>query len=151
MDAGEAYQLLGIDDRTTEDSLIEAVFQVRVSENPSALDTYQKALRTIAEDRNSVTLLQLVGLTQPGAASSEWPVGLHNIGNTCYLNSLLQFFFTVSGLRNTVLDFEDVKMDLSEESLLKKQISARRVNLKEIQRSQNCKSAPMRYILAYKI
>lgn len=140
MDAGEAYQLLGIDDRTTEDSIIDTVFHMRAQENPSSTTSYQKALRTIAEDRNSAMLLHSVGLRQHGApASVEWPVGLQNIGNTCYLNSLLQFFFTVSGLRDVVLDFDNVKMDLSEESVNKKQVSARRVNVKEIKRSQNCK------------
>lgn len=141
IDIGEAYQLLGIDDRTTEDSIVRTVFDMRAQENQGSLQTYQKALRTIAEDRNSTYLLQEVGLRQHGApASVEWPVGLRNIGNTCYLNSLLQFFFTVSSLRNVVLDFENVRMDLSEDAVSKKQVSARRVDLKEIKRSQNCKS-----------
>ncbi|CAO3564036.1 unnamed protein product [Mortierella alpina] len=34
------------------------------------------------------------------------PVGLSNIGNTCYLNSLLQYFYTVKEIRETVINME---------------------------------------------
>ncbi|KAJ3091826.1 ubiquitin-specific protease ubp2 [Quaeritorhiza haematococci] len=33
------------------------------------------------------------------------PAGLNNIGNTCYLNSLLQYYFTIKPLRDRVLAF----------------------------------------------
>ncbi|KAG0009997.1 ubiquitin-specific protease ubp2, partial [Podila clonocystis] len=34
------------------------------------------------------------------------PVGLVNIGNTCYLNSLLQYIYTVNDIRETVINME---------------------------------------------
>ncbi|KAI0244750.1 ubiquitin-specific protease ubp2 [Massospora cicadina] len=39
------------------------------------------------------------------------PVGLDNIGNTCYLNSLLQYYFSIRYLREQVLGFQ---LDASE-------------------------------------
>jgi hypothetical protein len=34
------------------------------------------------------------------------PVGLSNIGNTCYLNSLLQYIYTIKDIRETVMTME---------------------------------------------
>ncbi|KAG5975965.1 hypothetical protein E4U55_007528 [Claviceps digitariae] len=45
------------------------------------------------------------------------PVGLHNIGNTCYLNSLLQYLFTVKPIRDIVLNYDDVRLPLTDESI----------------------------------
>ncbi|KHN97152.1 ubiquitin carboxyl-terminal hydrolase [Metarhizium album ARSEF 1941] len=45
------------------------------------------------------------------------PIGLHNIGNTCYLNSLLQYLFTVKPVRDIVLNYDHVKLALDDESI----------------------------------
>ncbi|CAD0085713.1 unnamed protein product [Aureobasidium mustum] len=46
-------------------------------------------------------------------STQTWPVGLISHGNTCYLNSLLQYYFTIKPLRELVLDFDRYKYDLS--------------------------------------
>lgn len=45
------------------------------------------------------------------------PVGLQNIRNTCYLNSILQYFNTVIPVRNLVLNWEDYKLEPTEENI----------------------------------
>lgn len=45
------------------------------------------------------------------------PVGLVNIRNTCYLNSLLQYFNTVLPVRNVVLNWEEYKLEPTEENI----------------------------------
>ena len=42
------------------------------------------------------------------------PVGLNNIGNTCYLNSLLQYYFTITVLRELVLLYDSSDLALPE-------------------------------------
>ncbi|KAF9971991.1 ubiquitin-specific protease ubp2, partial [Modicella reniformis] len=37
---------------------------------------------------------------------AQTPVGLSNIGNTCYLNSLLQYIYTIKEIRESVLNME---------------------------------------------
>lgn len=48
-----------------------------------------------------------------GHTTQSWPVGLISHGNTCYLNSLLQYYFTIKPLRELVLDFDKFKYDLA--------------------------------------
>ncbi|RAK76146.1 ubiquitin-specific protease UBP2 [Aspergillus fijiensis CBS 313.89] len=138
MDIGDAYRLLRIDNRTVDDDLIEAAYTCCVVEDPSKVEMYNQALQIIGKHKNSSFLSNKA--TGMGTGSdrnlSEWPVGLQNIGNTCYLNSLLQFYFSVRGYRDLILHFEDFSMDLSDENLSRKKVGSRKVSRKEVERSQ---------------
>ncbi|KAJ9197928.1 hypothetical protein DTO164E3_5484 [Paecilomyces variotii] len=138
MDVGDAYRLLQIPDRTVDDAAIMAAYTICVDEAPGQIETYNRALSIIAKDKDSAILGNLVSgsTAQSDRKLSEWPVGLQNIGNTCYLNSLLQFYFTVRPYREMVLDFENHKMDMGEESLSQKQVGSRKVTKNEVERSQ---------------
>lgn len=141
MDVGDAYRLLQIPDRTVDDAAIVAAYTICVDEAPAQIETYNRALSIIAAEKDSSILSSLVSGTtaQQGRVLSEWPVGLQNIGNTCYLNSLLQFYFSVRPFREMVLDLESFKMDLKDSaSLAKKQVGSRKVTIKEVERSQKC-------------
>ncbi|KAL7619578.1 ubiquitin-specific protease ubp2 [Parahypoxylon ruwenzoriense] len=61
------------------------------------------------------------------------PPGLKNIGNTCYLNSLLQYFYNVKVIRDVVLNFDQIKLDLNEETVEKRHTGGNgtSVNLEE--------------------
>lgn len=50
------------------------------------------------------------------------PVGLQNIRNTCYLNSILQYFNTVVPVRNLVLNWEDYKLEPTEDNISKRRL-----------------------------
>ncbi|KAI0458933.1 cysteine proteinase [Xylaria acuta] len=45
------------------------------------------------------------------------PPGLKNIGNTCYLNSLLQYFYNVKPIRDMVLNYDQIQLELDETSV----------------------------------
>jgi len=71
---------------------------------------------------------------EAGPGSETHPVGLENVAQTCYMNSLFQYYFTIKPLRNAILNFEQHEEgDLSDEELKKKQISRW-----ELQRSKRC-------------
>lgn len=144
MDVGHAYNRLGIEDRTLDDEMILTTYEIRISEAPSQLQDLRMALKSIAKSKNSSLIASFLntGLISSEHALSGWPVGLENIGNTCYLNSLLQFYFTVKPLRDLVLNFDEYRMPLDAESLSRKQVGSRRVTAKEVMRAQKCRMSP---------
>jgi ubiquitin carboxyl-terminal hydrolase 25/28 len=140
MDVGQAYNRFGISDRMIDDDTILTAYNFHVNEAPSQTDDLRSALTAIAKSRNSKLLQNFLnsGMSSTEHPLAQWPVGLQNIGNTCYLNSLLQFFFTVKPLRNLVLDFDKYKMEIDDVNLQKKRVGSRKVSGKEVERAQRC-------------
>ena len=68
------------------------------------------------EVRNSSNTMGY-GAASGTPADLSLPVGLHNIGNTCYLNSLLQYLFTVKPIRDVVLNYDELRLDLNDEGI----------------------------------
>ena len=140
MDVAQAYIRLGISDRTLDDETILAQYEYLIAESPSQIGDLKNALAAISKASNS---RRLKGFLESDMKSSEhpiseWPVGLENIGNTCYLNSLLQFYFTIKPLRDLVLKIDGFKMPTDEESLKSKRVGSRNVSKKEVDRAQQC-------------
>ena len=140
MDVGQAYVRLGISDRTLDDETILAQYEVLTTDSPSQLRDLKNALAAIAQAKNSQRLKDFLNSDMNSSEHpiSEWPVGLENIGNTCYLNSLLQYYFTIKPLRELVLKINDFKMPIDEESLKSKRVGSRNVSRKEVDRAQQC-------------
>ncbi|ETS75301.1 hypothetical protein PFICI_12245 [Pestalotiopsis fici W106-1] len=60
--------------------------------------------------------------TTKQAIDPNTPPGLHNIGNTCYLNSLLQYLFSVTTIRDLVVNYPDHSLDLNSEAVTKRRL-----------------------------
>ncbi|KAK9465844.1 hypothetical protein V1512DRAFT_276956 [Lipomyces arxii] len=137
-DVKKAYRMLGIMD-TMDDSQVLAVFNIRVNDMPDDVLKMRGALRSIMDSRRSAQIKHFLesGVidTNIGPEGTDTnPVGLWNIGNTCYLNSLLQYYFTIKPLREMILSF-----DLSANNVagtIDRRIGGRKVKEWEIARGQ---------------
>lgn len=99
-------------------------------------------MRAIANHRNSAKIKAFLETGQSDdytRGTADWPVGLENIGNTCYLNSLLQFYFTVKPLRDMILDIDKYQeMEVTDEVVARKRVGGRKVTKKEVERAKKC-------------
>jgi ubiquitin carboxyl-terminal hydrolase 25/28 len=127
MNVKEALPLLGID--TTIDqidaTLWPEIFNSARSDKPGeqterAIAAVQKAL---AGPSTGVSAMH---------SPEIWPVGLVSHGNTCYLNSLLQYYFSLKPLRDIVTDYDRYKMDTSKSQEKLERVGQRRVSTQEI-------------------
>lgn len=102
----------------------------------AAFFALRESLRVLAEEKKSEILFRFLHSGQIDSSllpAEDWPAGLDNIGNTCYLNSLLQYYFCIKPLRETILSFDDSKvMELKGK---KRKVGGRNVEDLELLRS----------------
>lgn len=135
--AGLAYDALGISPHMEDKDILTAF---TIASNDEAADRQlelRRNLRAIAEDRESAFLGAYLetGKAEAENGGLDFPVGLWNIGNTCYLNSLLQFYYTVTPLRDLITDSDPSKLQ-TEEGIDQKKVGGRLVPFPEVKRSQ---------------
>lgn len=146
MNPERAYDTLEVP-KETDDLMLITVFNMRMEESPVQQQKMRDALQIIAEVRDSERLRQFLELGRdPGDIISpvrlDMPRGLNQLGNTCYLNSLLQYFYTIKDLREAVMPMSklDVKSldyeKLSDDDLKRHRVGGRLVTRKEIWRSK---------------
>ncbi|ORY79503.1 hypothetical protein BCR37DRAFT_388508 [Protomyces lactucae-debilis] len=143
LDPDLAYSRLGVDDKSVDDDMLLALFEIRQLDDPDSAAALRKALEVIGDVRRSATIRGFlsgdkttVEAYQAPEASLDRPVGMENIGNTCYLNSLLQYYFTIKPLREAVLRMEDfAEQELTDAVLAQKKVGGRRVTREEVERA----------------
>ncbi|KAF8433463.1 cysteine proteinase [Boletus edulis BED1] len=146
IDPSRAYTILEIPPET-DDAMLMTVFMLRLDEQPQQAERMKEALLTLAEARDSCRLRTFLETGQdPGeivpAMRLDFPRGLNQLGNTCYLNSLLQYFYTIKELRDAVAPLakmsvkalEDEKY--SDDDLKRHRVGGRLVTRREIFRSK---------------
>lgn len=147
LDVTDAYKRLQMTPEQSHSANDETVLNyyqsLMTDAGPGSQDSFTEALRVIAIDRGSNFLLTKLddpnAVVQAPPSTSDQPVGLDNIGNTCYLNSLLQYYYTVTPVRNVVIDFQNHRMSLNDEDIKKKRVGGRIVAKSEIIKAQKCK------------
>ena len=77
---------------------------------------------------------------QAEASSSHsletWPVGLTSHGNTCYLNSLLQYYFSIKPLRDIVLNYDKYELDTEQHTTKDERVGNRKISTEEVKGGQ---------------
>ncbi|QPG93659.1 hypothetical protein C2857_001529 [Epichloe festucae Fl1] len=127
----------------------QAVFEaakkkLEASKSKDETQVYLDALEAIADHTYSPGLKQaalelrqengMFGFKKTSGDDSKpvnfaLPVGLHNIGNTCYLNSLLQYLFTVKPIRDIVFNYDHVKLPLTDESITSRLLGGNKMQM----------------------
>lgn len=114
------------------------MYVATTAEPSSALVAKQiEALKTVA------IRLDLPGLKADLGMPLELLAGLDNIGNTCYLNSLLQYLGTLVDLRehlSALQEEQEDKLLKSVESLHELRVGGRNISRDEVERSMRCES-----------
>ncbi|KAL6303937.1 cysteine proteinase [Sparassis latifolia] len=141
-----AYSTLEVP-RDMDETMLLTVFNMRVEDQPSQGDRMREALTVIAEVTESERLRQFLATGRdPGdstlSTAPEMPRGLNQLGNTCYLNSLLQYFYTIKDLRDAITPLvnTDVKSlddsKVTDDDLKRHRVGGRLVTRREILRSK---------------
>ncbi|KAJ1657966.1 ubiquitin-specific protease ubp2 [Dispira simplex] len=116
-DIQNAYRFFEADPTSITDYQLVCLYQSLVIDKVDQTAQAFSQLQVLAAARKSVALEEFMHsgsierLAKQEAIHSgdsqhltRLPVGLQNIGNTCYLNSLLQYYFTLLPLRKAILD-----------------------------------------------
>ncbi|KAI7905711.1 uncharacterized protein BX663DRAFT_500635 [Cokeromyces recurvatus] len=152
-DIGDAYAYFGVLPDTADDRLLIGLYQIKMTDEPLEKNTHQDKLKTIAIARHSSELIDflkkekgipltaniksvedILGVPAQMINSQQTvPVGLNNIGNTCYFNSLLQYYNTFIPFRETMIHNE---LFVEDENSEPKKIGGINVDQSEIRRAK---------------
>lgn len=140
----DALNLLQVNENANDEVILN-VFQQRWSnesfDEPDKLLNLKAALTKLGIEKKSKLIEHFLetGTIDPSCLPPEnWPTGLNNIGNTCYLNSLLQYYFSIAPLREYILNYKDTIQDFETNttaSRRQRRIGGREVSDNEVERS----------------
>ena len=128
MDLDEACRHLNMTfDPNIDEGALNATFLYATEDRPGQrTDQAIAAVRKALEERHKFD----------SHAVETWPVGLESHGNTCYLNSLLQYYFTIKPLRDLVLEIDRHKFDLAKFETKSERVQSIHLNRYEIEAYQ---------------
>jgi ubiquitin carboxyl-terminal hydrolase 25/28 len=105
----KAFSFFGITDRsmTPDRATLDANYHFLLNDNLGKVEEVQKHYDVLVNHYWPPD-----GAIDYTMADYSNPIGLVNIGNTCYLNSLLQYFFAIKPFRDLVLQYDLHKQEV---------------------------------------
>ncbi|CZT15320.1 uncharacterized protein RCC_01183 [Ramularia collo-cygni] len=126
MGVDEALRVLNIEValKSIDQATLQVIFDSARSDKPGA------------HTDNAISAIEKHLAAESSRPPELWPVGLTSHGNTCYLNSLLQYYFSIKPLREIVLDYDQYKLDTAAHSEKMERVGQRIITTVEIQGGQ---------------
>jgi ubiquitin carboxyl-terminal hydrolase 25 len=121
-------------------AVLESILHFRISDDPSSAEEARKHFEAIRDRLFYMETRRSQWGGQGNRGDYTKPVGLTNMGNTCYLNSYLQFFFALKPLRELILDFDKYKIDTEDPNFVPKRVDTMVVRKEDTIKAQECKS-----------
>lgn len=145
LDPDIAYSRLGVDDRNIDDDMLITLYEIRSMDEPDDALKLRRALEVVGDFRSSKAIRGYLNTGEkeapapyrPPEGRADVPVGLENIGNTCYLNSLLQYYFSIRPLRELILDSTRWQAPAAGRAETRKKVGGRLVSNEEIDRAHH--------------
>ncbi|RIB14532.1 hypothetical protein C2G38_2095615 [Gigaspora rosea] len=139
-DVMEAYKTMNANPNVSDQQLIDAYVYYQ-NDGTSAITKYRDALSIIGKYRRSELISNFFSAGGSNEVDmtdyfSDMPVGLDNIGNTCYLNSLLQYYFTIRNLREAVLSADTSSVNGLDNNWESFTSGGRKVSKSEVERAK---------------
>ncbi|OMP84538.1 Ubiquitin carboxyl-terminal hydrolase 2 [Diplodia seriata] len=131
----KAFSAFGISNHqgAVDDEMLELTLSDLKERDPSKSDEYDRYAAIVRAESGKGP----APAPPPRYPLDQWPVGIENLGNTCYLNAILQFLFTIKPLREYVLSIDEHLMEINEDNIGKKRVGSRMVTAEEVRRSQH--------------
>ncbi|QIX00141.1 hypothetical protein AMS68_005658 [Peltaster fructicola] len=127
---------MSIDEALRHVDITDSFDSVEATLWPTIFDNARQTRPGVQTERAITSIQQALSGQQPSHVAADWPVGLTSLGNTCYLNSLLQYYFSIKPLRDIVLEYDKFKFDLSTASEKTERVGQRQISLLEIKGGQ---------------
>ena len=129
---------MSVDEALRHFDIQQSLNEVDPTTWPAIFDNARESRQgEMTEKAISVINQALAGAVSTASHSPEtWPVGLTSHGNTCYLNSLLQYYFSIKPLRDIVLNYDDYKLDTSDDVEKIERVGQRKISMVEIKGGQ---------------
>jgi ubiquitin carboxyl-terminal hydrolase 25 len=129
-----ACSFFGVQDRVNiQEDVLDSLYVYRLSEEPTKAEEINRHYKVLKDFLSGQ-------LDDSVTADYDSPVGLSNMGNTCYLNCLLQYFYTLKPFRDLVLNFDEYKIDTSDADFQPKRVDNQIISKLHVRQFQNCKS-----------
>lgn len=129
----QCYEILDINADANEFEIINSFQNKLMSTDIRVL---RQALRSYNNYKSSQLISHFLTSGKISAAllpAENWPAGLDNIGNTCYLNSLLQYYFSIRPIREMVLNFKEHELEVM--GTKERKIGGRKIDINETKRA----------------